>query len=105
MEYVPAAQSMHASLPVLILYFPEAQAEHAPPFGPVDPALHLQAVSAELVLGEVEFGGHARQVAAVVAPTVVEYLATPHRAHNTVPSVLLYVPAVQGMQVSPDGPV
>ena len=105
MEYVPAAQSVHASLPVVILYFPEAHGEHTPPAGPVDPALHVQAVSAELALGEVEFDRHARQVAAVVAPAVVEYWATPQAMHAEVPIVILYLPAVQAVQVSPDGPM
>ncbi len=40
---------------------------------PCVPALHVQAVSAELEIGEVELAGHPRQVVAIVAPTVVEY--------------------------------
>jgi len=39
-EYFPAPQSVHAALPVLILYLPAAQPLHEPA-GPVNPALQL----------------------------------------------------------------
>ena len=34
-EYVPDPQFVHASVPVVFLYFPAVQAVHTPPFGPV----------------------------------------------------------------------
>lgn len=51
-EYVPAPQSVQLALPAAALYFPAAHAVHAgmgdqpPPSGPVNPMLHLQAVTA-----------------------------------------------------------
>jgi hypothetical protein len=57
-KYVPAAQSVHTALPVVVLYLPVVQAVHVPPSGPVDPALHVQAVITMLVLGELELVGH-----------------------------------------------
>jgi hypothetical protein len=41
-KYVPAPQSVHATLPVTVLYFPAAHAAHVPPSGPVYPVLHRQ---------------------------------------------------------------
>ena len=72
-EYFPASQSVHTALPVVVLYFPATQAVHGPPSGPVYPGLQVQALIVELGLGELELEGHARQVVATVAPTVVEY--------------------------------
>jgi hypothetical protein len=43
-EYFPAAQSAHTALPVATLYLPATQAVHAPPSGPVNPALHNVAI-------------------------------------------------------------
>ena len=39
-EYVPAEQSVHPALPVIVLNLPATQAAHGPPSGPVDPGLH-----------------------------------------------------------------
>ena len=39
---VPAVQLVHETLPVALLYFPEAQVVHCCPFGPVYPALQAQ---------------------------------------------------------------
>ena len=64
---------MQATDPVVVLYFPATQAVHAPPSGPVKPTLQVQAARTELEIGEFELAGHARQVVAIVAPTVVEY--------------------------------
>jgi hypothetical protein len=64
-EYVPAEQFVHASLPLVVLYFPATQAVHAPPSGPVNPALQdmdIQALTDELPLGEVLPAGHVRQL-------------------------------------------
>jgi hypothetical protein len=52
MEYLPAAQSVHVAVPVIILYFPPAHAEHVPPLGPVNPGLQTQIVNA---IGDCEF--------------------------------------------------
>ena len=62
-EYVPAAQSTHAALPALVLYFPGTHATHGPPSGPVNPALQAvdtHALTFELPLGEVVPAGHVR---------------------------------------------
>ena len=88
-EYVPARQSVHATVPVVVLYFPASQAVHRPPFGPVKPALQAQAASAELSIGEVEPAGHARQVAAVVAAIAEEYVATAQSEHKAGPVAVL----------------
>ena len=104
-EYVPGKQSVHAALPLLVLYFPATQPVHGPPFGPVKPALHVQAASAELPLAELELGSHARQVAASVAFVVVEYVRAAQFVHAAVPLVVLYFPATQPTHGPPFGPV
>ncbi len=55
--------------------------------------MHVQATAAELVLGEFELAGHARQVVAVVAAAVGEYDAARQCVHGAEPVVSLYVPA------------
>ncbi len=65
----------------------------------------MQAALDVLPTGEVEPAGHARQVEAVVAPTVVEYWASPQEVHAAVPVVSLYLPAAQAVQTPPFGPV
>jgi hypothetical protein len=47
-EYLPASQSVHSALPVPALNLPAAQSSHAPPSGPVEPALHTHAVPTAL---------------------------------------------------------
>jgi hypothetical protein len=84
-EYVPAAQSVHTILPVAILYLPATHVVHVPPFGPVKPALQVQAVSAELEIGELELVGHATHVATPVAATAVEYVFPPQVLHVALP--------------------
>jgi hypothetical protein len=79
-EYVPAAQSVHATMPVAILYLPAAHEVHVPP-GPVEPALHVQAVTTVLGLGELELPGHATQVDSSVAPAVAEYFPAAQFTH------------------------
>jgi hypothetical protein len=56
--YVPEKQSLHATEPVMSLYFPATQNMHGPPSGPVKPLLQVQAVMLELVEGELERVGH-----------------------------------------------
>jgi hypothetical protein len=95
-----------------------------PPLGPVNPALHVQAVRAWLASGELELAGHVRQVAADAAPNVVEYVPAPHErqvdadaaatvveyvpapqsVHATLPVLVLYLPATQAVH-EPAGPV
>ena len=101
-EYVATPQLVHAALPLAILYVPTPHGEHVPPsgpvyptsqvsnthgppFGPTYPALQVQAVTAELVLGELELPGHVWQVA--------------------LPIAILYVPTPHGEQTPPSGPV
>ncbi len=104
-ENVPAAQSVHAAVPVMILYLPATQVVHGPPSGPVNPTLHIQAVRATLDIGELELVGHARQVAATVAPTVAEYVPAAQSVHAAVPVAILYLPATQAVHTPPFGPV
>ncbi len=53
-EYVPAPQSVHASLPVVVLYLPATHSEHATPLAPVNPALQVQAATVKLPDDELE---------------------------------------------------
>ena len=71
-EYVATPQSVHAALPVLVLYLPATHAEQTPPSGPENPALQMQAPTTELELGEFEFVGQVKHTDAALAPTVPE---------------------------------
>ena len=71
-EYEPIPQSVHVTLPLVVLYLPETQVEHTPPSGPVKPALQVQAAMTELDTTEFVFAGHAKHTPDVVAPTVAE---------------------------------
>ena len=71
-EYVPSEHDVHACDPDDCLYSPALHAVHVPPLAPVYPALHTQAVIAELPEGAAELAGQARHVTESVAPTVVE---------------------------------
>ncbi len=56
--YLPAPQSVHAKVPTAALYFPATQCVHVPPFGPVNPVLQTQAVTAVCpVIACAEFDG------------------------------------------------
>jgi hypothetical protein len=96
---------VHAALPVTILYVPTPHGKHVPPSGPVDPALQVQAVRAELKLGELELPGHTRQVDTAVAPAVVEYVPTPQLEQAALPPPSLYVPDPHGEHTPPFRPV
>lgn len=62
-EYVPAPQSVHATLPVVVLYFPGAHAVQAAPSRPVNPMLHVQPSNELQPLHEApELAGHTMQV-------------------------------------------
>ncbi len=104
-EYVPVKQSVHAALPLIVLYFPATQAVHGTPSGPVNPALQAQALTAELAVGELEFAGHARHVVAIVAPTDMEYVPDKQSVHAALPLIVLYFPATQEVHRPPSGPV
>jgi len=71
-EYVATPQSVHATLPVLVLYLPATQPEHTPPSGPENPALQIQAPTTELDAAEFEFVGQVKHTDAALAPTVAE---------------------------------
>jgi hypothetical protein len=101
-RYLPALQSVHPALPVTILYFPAAQAEHVPPFGPVNPRLQTQLLNAVEPLTDCELLGQALQVLLAEAPTVVEYVWTPQFKQVlavVAPVVVEYLPASQLVQM------
>ena len=66
--------------------------------------MHVQAVTAALGLGELEFKGHAIHVVAMVAPTVVEYVPAPQSVQTALPVEILYLPATHAVH-EPLGPV
>jgi hypothetical protein len=103
-ELLPYAHAVHDAFPVEDLKVPAAQGKHVPPLGPVKPTLQVQAVRAELAMGELELDGHTRQVAASVAPVVGEYDPVGHSVHAWSPTTSLYVPALQAVH-EPAGPV
>jgi hypothetical protein len=72
--YLPAGQVMHSAAPVWLLYLPAMHGTQVPPLGPDEPALHMQAVKAELPAGASECVGQSKQVESAVAPTAAEYL-------------------------------
>ena len=74
-------------------YEPVAQAVHVPEVISMKPTLHVQEVTTELGLGELEFAGHAIHVVAMIAPTVVEYVPTAQSVHAALPVPILYFPA------------
>ena len=82
MRYFPAMQSAHPVAPVKILYFPAMHAVHVPPFGPVYPRLQRQLVKRLLPIGETELSGQFW-----------------HNPISAEPETVLYVPALQSMQV------
>ncbi len=57
-EYLPAAQLVHAAEPVTLLYVPAAHAEHVPPLGPEYPVLQTQLCTLVLAVGEFVYAGH-----------------------------------------------
>jgi len=65
----------------------------------------MQSVRIPLEATELEPVGHARQVVAAVAPTVVEYVPVPQLVHTAVPVMILYFPAAQAVHTPPLGPV
>ena len=100
MEYFPARQLLHAASPDAVLYFPAAHAVHAPPSGPVDPALQAQAVASLLAAGASERVGHHWHTSET-APTAVEYCPATQLLHAAGPDAILYVPATHTVHVPP----
>lgn len=114
-------QAVHASVPVVDLKVPKSQftqtpsdsvfpagqevLTHGPPAGPVIPALQVQAVTAELAIGELEFIGQVSQVIDVTAAVTAEYFPAAQLLHAALPLAILYVPAAHAEQVPPSGPV
>jgi hypothetical protein len=98
-EYVPAAQAKQVAIPVFGLYVPATHAVHEPPFAPVDPALQVQLVEAELPAGELEFDGQTLHVEFVEAPTAVEYVPAEQSVHASGPVNTLYFPAAHAEQL------
>ena len=84
-EYVFTPQSVHATLPLLVLYLPATHPEQTPPSGPVNPALQVQALMDILELGELELAGH--------------------NVHAALPLVVLYLLATHPEHANPSGPV
>ncbi len=80
---------MHATLPLAILYVPATHAAHGPPFGPVYPALQMQAVTAVPWPGELEFAGHVKQFVTAEAPVEAEYVPGAQLVHVALPLVSL----------------
>lgn len=88
-EYMPAAQSSHTALPVVVLYLPATHVVHGPPSGPEKPLLQVHTNTVELAIGELELSGHARHVAADVAASVGEYVPDPQLVHAAEPVAVL----------------
>ena len=106
--YKPTPHKVQGRGPVVSLYDPAAHAVHAPPFAPVYPALHWQAVARLLPTEDIEFRGQFSQAEDAVAPTTVEYVLTTQSMHvgdKEAPKVVEYLPAPQSIQeLTPGAP-
>jgi len=106
--YKPTPHKVQGRAPVVSLYDPAAHAVHAPPFAPVYPALHWQAVARLLPTEDIEFRGQFSQAEDAVAPTTVEYVLTTQSMHvgdKEAPTVVEYLPAPQSIQeLTPGAP-
>ena len=74
-EYEPTSQSVHATLPLIVLYLPATHAEQTPPSGPVLPASHpgtIHPFTDDVPLIEFEPPGQVKHVDDVVAANVPE---------------------------------
>ena len=60
-EYLPCRHCIQAELPFLSLYLPAGHASQSVALRPVNPGLHLQALSASLEAGDDVFLGHLKQ--------------------------------------------
>lgn len=77
-EKVPAVQSVHDALPIVFLNEPAPHCVHAPPFGPVNPALHEQLLESVLPIGLMAFTG---QLAHEETPVMSLYVPAAHKTH------------------------
>ena len=73
-EYFPMPHGTHSVLPMIALYLPALHSTHAPPSGPVDPALHVQLVFDELPAAECDPGMQIMQSVSAEFPDVSRYL-------------------------------
>lgn len=105
-EYLPAAQSMHAaaeSAPSVVEYLPAAHIEHTPTpvaeYVPAAQSVHAVAETAPFV-GKNLPPPHPKHVLSEIAATASEYLPTAHCTHSCVDweTTEEYVPALQSMQ-------
>jgi len=94
-------QVVHGALPFTVLYVPSLQAVHVLALGPVKPGLQIQAVMAELELGEVEPVG---QFVHTVAPAT-EYDPAVQVVHDALPVIFLYFPVTHATHEPPFGPL
>ena len=91
-EKVPAVQLVHTALPMVFLYEPAPHCVQAPPFGPVNPALHEQLLKSVLPIGLMAFTG---QLAHEETPVVSLYVPAAHKTHMlklTLPGGALVAP-------------
>jgi len=89
---------VHANVPLTVLYVPAGHKLHAPPLGPVYPALQAQLVAAGAPLGECEFAGQGPHVLSAVWPTAAEYFPAPQLMQARTPAAAEYFPASQSAQ-------
>lgn len=104
-EYVLDSQLVHGADPARALYFPGTHNAHAPPLGPVVPALHAQAVAAALPAAELEFVGHGAHVRESCAPVYTENVPGAQESQLWSPDTRLYFPATQLSHWPPLSPV
>ena len=120
-EYLPAEHVVHAALPIVFLNEPAPHCVHAPPFGPVNPALHEQLLESVLPIALMAFTG---QLAHEETPVASLYFPTAHKTHRfeltlpggalvapgqlvhaAVPVVFLYFPPAHAIHLYWSGPV
>ena len=103
--YLPCGHREQGADPLTSLYLPLAHGSHAPPSGPVYPIRQVQLVIAGLPAIDKVSAGHCAQVYASISAVPVEYLPASQSEQATEPFTSLYLPATQGVQGPPSGPV
>ena len=68
------------------LYDPAAQTVQGPPAGPLEPLLHVQAITAPLPAGELEYDGQLAHVLDEVAPKMEEDVPPGHISQDAEPA-------------------
>lgn len=94
-EYLPASQSVHESLPSVVLNFPGAQAVHSPPSGPWNPLLQRQLLAVDDAGGDCELALQFMHRLPLELPTVLEYVFALQFKHADAPNISTYLPASQ----------